>query len=142
MKHIIIRKLIVILTTLNIYFIYTISEINDMVEKAEKIFKALGEKHRLRIINMLMSKPMCVCEITEMLDLSQSTISEHLRILKEADIVKDSKKGLWVEYSLRKSDETNRTIFSLLQEMFGDDIILVKERESAMETDRNVLCRK
>ncbi len=52
-----------------------------MVVKIEKIFKALCDRSRLRIINILSLKPLCVCEIAEVLGLSQSTVSGHLRVL-------------------------------------------------------------
>ncbi len=113
-----------------------------MVKKTEKIFKALGEKNRLRIINMLMARPMCVCEITEILDLSQSTVSGHLRILKEAEIIEDTKEGLWVEYSLVKREDLNKSIFRLLRTMFEEDPALIGEKRSARAADRQVLCKK
>ncbi len=119
-----------------------ISEFDDMIKKTEKIFKALSEKNRLRIVNMLMAKPMCVCEITDVLDLSQSTVSGHLRILKEADIIEDTKEGLWVEYSLVKREDINKSIFRLLRTMFEEDQALIGEKRSALTTDRKILCKK
>ena len=120
----------------------SISGCDDMLNKTEKIFKALGENNRLRIVNMLMSKPMCVCEITDIIGLSQSTVSGHLRILKEAEIIEDAKDGLWVEYSLTKKDELNKTLFELVRSMFDKDELLEKERRSALLADRNILCKK
>ena len=113
-----------------------------MVRKTEKIFKALGEKNRLRIINMLMARPMCVCEITDVLNLSQSTVSGHLKILKETDIIEDTKEGLWVEYSLAKRVEANKPIFKFLRTLFDEDPLLIGERKSALAADREVLCGK
>ncbi len=113
-----------------------------MLNKTGKIFKALGENNRLRIVNMLMSKPMCVCEITDIIGLSQSTVSGHLRILKEAEIIEDIKEGLWVEYSLMKKDELNKTLFKLVRSLFDNDELLEKERRSALLADRNILCKK
>ncbi len=91
---------------------------------------------------MLMAKPMCVCEIREVLDLSQSTVSGHLKILKEADIIEDTKEGLWVEYSLKKKDETNKSIFKLLRTRFEADEVMVAERKAALLADRQLLCEK
>jgi len=113
-----------------------------MTRKIEKIFKAIGEKNRLRIINMLMARPMCVCEITKILDLSQSTVSGHLRTLKEAEIIEDIKEGLWVEYSLLKREHFNKSLFKLLRTMFEDDPELINERKSAQFADRQLLCKK
>jgi len=67
-----------------------------------KAFKALGEPTRLRIIKMLSVQSMCVCELSEILDMLQPRVSQHLKILKEAELVKESKEGYWVYYSLDK----------------------------------------
>ncbi|MGD2089620.1 MAG: metalloregulator ArsR/SmtB family transcription factor [Candidatus Aminicenantes bacterium] len=56
-----------------------------MLGKIEKTLRALGDRSRLSIINMLGEKSLCVCEIKEVLKLSQSTVSGHLRVLKEAN---------------------------------------------------------
>jgi len=113
-----------------------------MIKVAEKIFKALGERNRLRIINMLTVKPMCVCEITDVLKLSQSTVSGHLRILREAELIEDTKEGLWVEYSLAKGIEANKPIFKLLRAMLDEDPHLEEERKSALASDREIICKK
>jgi ArsR family transcriptional regulator len=53
------------------------------MEEVEKIFKALSDSSRLRIIRMLQEKSLCVCEIREVLQLANSTVSQHLSILKD-----------------------------------------------------------
>lgn len=73
-----------------------------MVDIICKSFKALGEPTRLRIIKMLSVQSMCVCELSEVLDMLQPRVSQHLKILKEAELVKESKEGYWVYYSLDK----------------------------------------
>jgi ArsR family transcriptional regulator len=49
-----------------------------------KVFKSLSDKNRLRIMKMLEARPMCVCEITAVLNLAPSTVSKHLSLLHEA----------------------------------------------------------
>ncbi|MBC2857196.1 MAG: metalloregulator ArsR/SmtB family transcription factor [Bacilli bacterium] len=72
------------------------------MEKEVKIFKALGHPLRLEIINLLAGKEdLCVCEIQEKFGITQSNLSQHLRILKEADILGSKKSGGWVHYSLK-----------------------------------------
>ena len=56
-----------------------------------KIFKALSDSNRIRIIKMLQIRPLCVCEITAVLNLATSTVSKHLSILREADLIYDIK---------------------------------------------------
>jgi ArsR family transcriptional regulator len=111
-----------------------------MTKKIEKIFKALGDKSRLRILNMLTQKPMCVCEITEILKLSQSTVSGHLRVLKEAELVDDSKDGLWVEYRLCRTDPYVTGLLELTLKEFASDPDMEVERKSAVRANREVIC--
>lgn len=70
------------------------------LEKIAEFYKALGDETRLTIVNLLSEKEMCVCEIIDQLGLSQPAVSHHLKILKHAGILKDSKEGKWIYYSL------------------------------------------
>ena len=65
-----------------------------------KIFNALSDSIRLEIIEFLRDGEKCVCEITPLLKLTQPVVSRHLRILKDAGLVKKRKKGTWHLYSL------------------------------------------
>ncbi|SDL06754.1 ArsR/SmtB family transcription factor [Natronincola ferrireducens] len=69
----------------------------------EIIFKALGEGTRIKIIKLLSLKPMYVCELEGILNMSQPRISQHLKILKYADLVTVRKEGQRAIYSLNKS---------------------------------------
>lgn len=68
------------------------------------IFKALGDSNRMRILSMLSVRDLCVCEINEILNVSMSTISSHLKILRNAGLVSSKKDGRWIIYSLNKKD--------------------------------------
>ena len=74
-----------------------------MTNKCVGFFKALSDENRQRIIEMLEHKDMCVSEIVEGSGLTQPTISHHLNILKNADLVTAKKKGQQVYYSLNKN---------------------------------------
>ena len=65
-----------------------------------KVMKALSDPNRVKIIKMLQHKMMCVCEIQEALQIAQSSVSKHLKILEEAGLVDYKKDGLWVNYHL------------------------------------------
>ncbi len=65
-----------------------------------KIVKALADDVRLRIVNLISKKELCVCEIEEVLEMSEPRISRHLRILREAGIVKCNKDGKWCFYTI------------------------------------------
>ena len=69
-----------------------------------KLFKAFGDPTRLKILKLLASKDMSVNEIVAEIGLSQPTISRHLSILREADIVMDRRDGQSVIYSLIKQN--------------------------------------
>jgi DNA-binding transcriptional ArsR family regulator len=69
-----------------------------------KIFNALSDPIRLEIIEFLHDGEKCVCEITPHLKLIQPVVSRHLKILKNAGLVKRRKKGTWHMYSLTKAE--------------------------------------
>ena len=65
-----------------------------------RLFKALGDPTRLRIIKLLLKRPLCVCELVFVLKMEQSRISHHLQILREAGLVKDKREGRWMIYGI------------------------------------------
>lgn len=66
------------------------------------LFKALGDPHRVKIVNLLATsqEPVCVCEITETVGLSQPTVSFHLKKLTSAGLLKRERRGTWGYYSI------------------------------------------
>jgi len=107
-----------------------------------KIFKALSDPQRLRIVKMLEKKPLCVCEITSILNLATSTVSRHLYLLGEADLIVDEKKGKWVNYRLNPGSELThiREILNLLTGWFTADKVIAADREKVKTADRNKIC--
>ena len=65
-----------------------------------KVMKALADPNRVRIVKMLQHETMCVCEMQAALQIAQPSVSKHLRILEEADLVTHRKDGMWVNYRL------------------------------------------
>ena len=68
--------------------------------------KALSDPNRLKMMKILQSRPLCVCEIKETLGIAQSTASKHLKILEDADLVRSFKDGLWVNYTLSDGSDS------------------------------------
>src|SRR3954469_1059212 len=68
--------------------------------RAVDLFHALSDETRLEIIELLRKGERCVCELTDSLDAAQSRLSFHLRVLRDAGIVRDRKDGRWVHYEL------------------------------------------
>ena len=77
------------------------SGLNEKTLRLEvKIFKALADINRLKIIKLLKEGELCVCELTAVLFTSQSTVSHHLSVLKNAGLVKERKEGKWSYFRL------------------------------------------
>lgn len=93
-----------------------------MYNEKAKIFKALSDPNRLRIIRLLQEKTLCVCEIRSALQLANSTVSQHLSVLKEAGFIVESKDGKWVHYSInpRPSEQMVASVLSMLIFWLGD----------------------
>jgi len=73
---------------------------HESTDRAIELFHALSDETRLEIIELLRKGERCVCELTDTLDAAQSRLSFHLRVLKDAGIVRDRKDGRWVHYEL------------------------------------------
>jgi DNA-binding transcriptional ArsR family regulator len=73
-------------------------------EKLSGIFKLLSVEARVRIVQALKRRTLCVTELTSQLGISQEATSQHLRVLREAGIVRFQKRGFHVYYSLNKQN--------------------------------------
>ena len=71
-------------------------------ERDSKIFKAFCDPNRLKILDILKSGEHCACKLLEILDVSQSTLSHHMKILTDSKIVNVRKDGQWSHYSLSR----------------------------------------
>ena len=93
------------------------------------IFKALSDTTRLRVLKLLESGELCVCDIVTALDMSQPKISFHLNTLKEAGLIKDRKEGRWIHYRLDDSDLFRRfMLLSVLEKIPKEAVTEDKER--------------
>jgi ArsR family transcriptional regulator len=77
---------------------------DDQAEATAGLFKALADPHRVKILNLLATSPnpVCVCEFTGPLRLSQPTVSHHLKKLVQAGLLDREQRGTWAYYSLRR----------------------------------------
>jgi ArsR family transcriptional regulator, arsenate/arsenite/antimonite-responsive transcriptional repressor len=86
------------------------TKISTTFEKYEAKFKALADKKRLHIMNLLSQHgSTCVCDLTQLLEMPQSKLSYHLRILLDANLIKKETKGTWSYYELN-TDEVNHLL--------------------------------
>ena len=77
---------------------------NEDAEVTAKLFKALADPHRVRVVNLLAvsGERVCVCDLTEMLGLSQPTVSFHMKKLVDAGLLEREQRGVWAYYSFRE----------------------------------------
>ncbi len=97
-----------------------------------QIHKAIGHPVRLRILAVLRSGPLCVCQMTVVVQLAASTVSEHLSELKKAGLLSERKEGRWVEYRLSDAALQDGVLDAIWPALEGDreakaDAVLVKE---------------
>jgi ArsR family transcriptional regulator len=109
-----------------------------------KIFKALSDPNRLRILKMLKSKSLCVCEITDVLNLATSTVSKHLSILRAAGFIIEQKDGKWVNYLInpRPSDSRVSSIILTLDFWISDDQVIIADKQKVQKVNRSEVCSR
>jgi ArsR family transcriptional regulator len=98
-------------------------KLNNLTRFRAKIFNALSDPIRLEIIEFLRDGEKCVCEITPHLKLIQPVVSRHLKMLKDAGLVKRRKKGTWHLYSL-----TDLRVCDLIDSLTPELISSLKQR--------------
>ena len=120
---------------------------NSHLREVLEIHKALSDANRLRALIALNGKELCVCQITELLQLAPSTVSKHLSILKRARLVEMRKVGRWIYYRL--SDYSAETVAAetirLLEKTLSNDRQIKEDRKRLKEIlkiDPDILCRR
>lgn len=72
-------------------------------EEPARVFKAFCDPNRLKILDILKSGEHCACKLLEIMDLSQSTLSHHMKLLTDAGVVNVRKDGKWSHYSISEA---------------------------------------
>lgn len=91
------------------------------MNKVLKIFKALSDETRLRIIKLLEHGELCVCDMVAAFDMSQPKVSFHLAVLKSAGMLRDRREGKWMHYKLDDSDLLTRLLFLSITERIPEE---------------------
>lgn len=91
---------------------------------------------------MLMQKPLCVCEITNILEISTATVSSHLSYLRQTGFIEDEKDGKWINYKIARniSETTLINIMKFLPEWFSDEDIIKSDLAKVKSIDRHIIC--
>jgi ArsR family transcriptional regulator len=91
----------------------------DTHKENARVFKAFCDENRLMILELLRSGEKCACVLLEKLDISQSTLSYHMKILCDSGIVDSRQEGKWTHY--RISEQGSRYAEELLEELTTED---------------------
>ena len=108
------------------------------MKKITNIFKALSDDTRLRVVKLLQERELCVCELMQVLDMSQPRISRHLSVLKNAGLVNDRREGKWIHYSLRKETQGKeiKIFLDAMVVMANDDAIIRADKKNLKKAIR------
>ena len=96
-----------------------------------KLFKALSDETRIRILKVLLERECCVCEVMQALDISQSRASRNLRVLEDAGFIKSRRDGLWIVYSIdeQRMNSYAAPLIELLRDSLVNEEIILQDRE-------------
>lgn len=113
-----------------------------MIKEKAKIFKVLSDPGRLRILKMLQTKHLCVCEMTNVLNLATSTVSKHLSVLRDNGFIIEEKEGKWVNFKINPTPKDKRisAILSSLDFWIEDEEIIISDKEKVKKVDRYDVC--
>lgn len=112
------------------------------MEELTELFKILADKNRLRIISMLSKKKMCVCELAYVLDVTQPSVSRHLKKMKDAGLIADEKAGFWTNYYLKSDDDKSEIIMGHIKEWLKRDKAALADLIKLGKADRTKICCK
>ena len=108
------------------------------MRKLAKTFKALSDETRLRILNILLERECCVCELMQVLDLTQSRTSRHLITLCDAGFLKFRRQGLWAMYSIdwESMDKYHIDLAGIVREAVKDNQTAILDRKKLATTEK------
>ena len=101
-----------------------------------KAIKALSDETRLRILNLLMERECCVCEVMQALEISQSRASRGLSALYDARFLKLRREALWSFYSIDETEEFYAELVNVVRKVLKDNEIVQADRERLSRSER------
>jgi ArsR family transcriptional regulator, arsenate/arsenite/antimonite-responsive transcriptional repressor len=117
------------------------------IREYEQVMKSVADPTRVRILKLLEAGEMCGCQIVAILELSQSTVSKHLFLLKMAGLVQERKEKKWVHYALARSggNPYARKMLNILRGWLHDDPVVGRDRKRealARELGPAIICER
>jgi ArsR family transcriptional regulator len=116
-----------------------------MLKDFVELSRAISDETRVRILKLLEYRELCVCQLTEILEMGQSTVSKHLGILRNTGLVEARKDRTWSFYRLSRREGINSSFLNLLSSILRDDSLILKDKERLGEVskkDIKILCIK
>ena len=114
----------------------------DDVRPLSRLFRALGDETRMRIIALLVHGELCVCHVESALGLNQPNCSRQLGILKSAGIVESRRDGTWVYYRITEQETASVTsVLDVLTRTFGAERALRADHARLKKTCGPVACK-
>jgi len=111
------------------------------MKQLQKIFKVLADPNRLRIIKLLEERKMCVCELAHCLEITQPSVSRHLKKLKLAAIIEEEQDSLWTNYLLVKSkDSCVAVLLKNLKVWLNNHDVIRSDLAKSKKVHRQQLC--
>jgi len=112
------------------------------VRPVSRLFKALGDETRLRIVALLSHDELCVCHLVDALRLSQPHVSRHLAILRAAGVVESRREGSWIYYRLaRQADRDRERQLEALVRTFDKQTVVRRDLERLVKLRGPEACR-
>lgn len=96
------------------------------VRRASQLLKLLGDPTRLTMMKLLQTHECCVCEFVEIFNMSQPAISQHLRKLRDLELVGETRRGQWVFYSMNTEHDDYPLIQSILDHLPGQENLVTE----------------
>jgi len=114
----------------------------NSMRQVSTLYKALSDPNRLRILMMLQQASRCVCELVAVLELAPSTVSKHLSILRNADLILDEKDGRWVNYRLTTVTEAAhvKPVLEQLNLLLAEDETVRNDQRLSSAVNRHHIC--
>lgn len=125
------------------YYICAKAQISECEKSMEKIFKAIGDFSRIRIINLLMNERLCVSELSNIMKISISAVSRHLSRLNLVGIINDNQEAQWVYYSIAEDfKKDNQPLFDYIQSIGQKDEMLMGDTTRMQRYKQSKFCCK
>lgn len=112
------------------------------MEKTICLLKSVADVNRLRIINLLDQKEMCVCELSHVLGITQPSVSRHLKKMREAHLLDCKKDGFWTTYFLLKGNDKVQLLCTMINQLVDDRQMFERDMAQIGKLDRTKLCCK